>query len=226
MNWQHETHSPLTYTCIPNLWLIKEEWLSADAPATAAGAGYRRRIKISYWVTSSGSLVDKRRFWQKCPASQQVRKEPTKNKFLVNFHFELAAWHPFSSDLPLPPKSLVDKRRMKGCRCCCRRIKIFYWVSSSKSLVDKRRFWQKCPASQHVRKEPTKNGFLVNFCFELTAWHPFSSDLPLHLKSLVDKKRMIVCCCHLYCRCPCCCRCPPPQDQSLLLSFVIKVFGW
>ncbi len=40
---------------------------------------------------------------------------------------------------------------------------------SSKSLVDKRRFQQKCPASQHVSKEPTKNEFLVNFCFELTA---------------------------------------------------------
>jgi hypothetical protein len=48
-------------------------------------------------------------------------------------------------------------------------LKISYWVSSSKSLVDNRRFWQNGPASEHVRKEPTKNKFLVNFCFELTA---------------------------------------------------------
>jgi hypothetical protein len=60
------------------------------------------------------------------------------------------------------------------------------------SLVDKRRFWQNGPASQHIGKKPTKNKFLVNFCFELTAWNPFSSDLPLPPESLVDKQRMIV----------------------------------
>ena len=38
--------------------------------------------------------------------------------------------------------------------------KISYRVSSSKSLVDKRRFWQNGPASQHVRKETTKNKFV------------------------------------------------------------------
>ncbi len=199
--------------------------------------------KISYWVTSSKSLVDKRRFQQKCPASQHVRKEPTKNKFLVNFCFELIAWHPFSSDLPLPPESLADERRMIVCRCpclpaaaaataaapvCLRRIQIFYWVSSSKSLVDKRRFPQKCPAGQHIRKESTKNKFLVDFCFELTAWNSFSSDLPLPPKSFVDKRRMIVCrwCCHCHCCCHSCCRCLPTNDQNLLLSFIIQVFCW
>jgi hypothetical protein len=39
---------------------------------------------------------------------------------------------------------------------------------TSTSLVDRSRFWQNGLASQHVRKEPTKNEFLVNFCFELT----------------------------------------------------------
>jgi hypothetical protein len=47
------------------------------------------------------------------------------------------------------------------------------------------RFRQNGPASQHVRKEPAKNKFLVNFCFELTAQHLFSSDLPPSPKSLV-----------------------------------------
>ncbi len=183
------------------------------------------------------SSVDKRRFRQKCPASQHVRKEPTKNKCLVNFHFELTAWHPFSSHLPLPPKSMVDKERMIVCRCCCRcrsRCHCHYCchcpppkdqnllLSSIKSLVDKRRFRQKCPASQHVRKEPTKNRFLVHFLFELTAWNPFSSDLPLPPICLVDKTRMIVCCC----RCHCCCRWLPPQNQNLLLSYIIQVFSW
>jgi hypothetical protein len=72
------------------------------------------------------------------------------------------------------------------------RIKISYWVSLFKSLVDKSRFLQNGPASQHVRKEPTKNGFSDNLCFELTAWNPFSSDLPLPQNVLVDKRRMIV----------------------------------
>ncbi len=147
----------------------------------------------------------KKRFQQNGPASQHVRKEPTKNKFLVDFCFALTAWNPFSLYLPLPPKSLVDKRRMTvvehveicscgicncswwtfieqiggfavpvvefnlldlqvmdlylmSCGICpylpniwliVRRmiltehagIKISYWVSSSNSLVDKRRFW-------------------------------------------------------------------------------------
>jgi len=56
---------------------------------------------------------------------------------------------------------------------------------SSKSLVDKGRFRQNGPASQHVRKEPTKNEFLVNFCFDLTALHLFSSDMPPSSISLV-----------------------------------------
>ncbi len=233
MNWQHETPSLLTYPYLPNLWLIKQEELSAAAAATAAAAGRCRRIKISFWVTSSKSSVDKRRFRQKCPASQYVRKEPTKNKFLINFCFELTAWHTFSSDLPLPPKSLVDKSRMIVFRCHCR-CRCHYCclclplqdqnllLRFIKSLVYKRRFQQKCPASQHVRQEPTKIKFLVNFRFELTAWNPFSSDLPLPPKSLVDKRRMIVCCC------PCHCRCCwlPPQDHNLLLSYIIQVFSW
>ncbi len=85
LNWQHEAHSYPTYPYLPNLWLIKQEWSSAAAAATDAAAGRGRRIKISYWVTSSKSSVDKRGFCQKCPASQHVRKEPTKNKFLVDF---------------------------------------------------------------------------------------------------------------------------------------------
>ncbi len=40
---------------------------------------------------------------------------------------------------------------------------------SSTSLVLKSRFWHNEPASQHVRKEPIKQEFLVNFCFKLTA---------------------------------------------------------
>ncbi len=40
---------------------------------------------------------------------------------------------------------------------------------SSTSLILRRRFWQNEPASPHVRKEPIKQEFLVNFCFELTA---------------------------------------------------------
>ena len=98
----------------------------------------------------------------------------------------------------------------------------FLQATSYKLLVHKRRFWQNGPASQHVRKEPTKNKFLVNFCFELTAWNSFSSDLPLPPKSLVDKRRMIVCHCHCHRHC----RWPPPQNQNLLLSCIIQVFGW
>ena len=39
--------------------------------------------------------------------------------------------------------------------------KTSYRVSSFKLLVDKRRFWQNGPASQHVRKEPTKKEFYL-----------------------------------------------------------------
>ncbi len=53
------------------------------------------------------------------------------------------------------------------------------------------RFWQNGPASQHIRKEPAKNEFLVDFCFELTAQHLFSSDLPPSNKSLVDTKKAL-----------------------------------
>ncbi len=224
-------------------------WLQVRRMIVVEHAG----IKISYWDWSSKSLIDKERFRQNGPASQHVRKKPTKNGFLIDFCSELTAWNPFSSEPPLPPKSLVDKRKMIVvehveicncgiCNCSCwtciaqvvgfavlvvrlhfldlqlmdlhwtscgigpylpnlslivRRmmdvdhagIKIFYWVSSSKSLVDKRRFWQNGPASQNVRKEINKNGFLVDFCFDLTASNPFTCDLPLPPKSLVDKKK-------------------------------------
>ncbi len=250
---------------LPNLWLKIRRMIVVEH------AG----IKVSYW--GFGRSVQ--------PVNTSGRNQQ-KNEFLVDFCFELTAWNPFSSDLPLLPKSLVDKRRMIVvehveicsygiCNCSCstsiekvvgftvlvvdfhllnlqlmdlhwiscgirpyqqnfwlivRRmrvvehagIKISYWVSSSKSLVDKRRFRQKCPASQHVRKEPTKNKFLVDFFFELTAWNPFSSDLPLPPKSLIDNTKMIVC----RCRCHCRCRWPLPQDQNRLLSFIIQVFGW
>ncbi len=56
---------------------------------------------------------------------------------------------------------------------------------SFKSLVDRSRIWQNGPASQHVRKEPAKNRFFVDFHLELTAQRLFSSDLPPSPKSLV-----------------------------------------
>jgi hypothetical protein len=58
-------------------------------------------------------------------------------------------------------------------------------------LIDRSRFWQNGPASQHVRKEPAKNEFLVDFCFELTAQRLFSSDLPPSPKSLVYTRKAL-----------------------------------
>ncbi len=138
--------------------------------------------KISNWISSSKSLVDKRRFWQNGQALQ-----------LMDLHWRSCGIHPYLPNLWLIVRRMIVVEHAG--------IKISYWVSSSKSLVDKRRFRQNGPVSQHVRKEPTKNKFLVNFCFELTAQHLFSSDLPLPPKYLVDKRRMIVvehveiCCC-------------------------------
>jgi hypothetical protein len=40
---------------------------------------------------------------------------------------------------------------------------------SSTSLVLRSRFWKSEPASPHIRKEPIKQEFAVDFCFELTA---------------------------------------------------------
>ncbi len=120
---------------------------------------------------SSNSVVDKGRFCQNGPASQHARKEPTKNKFLVNFCFELTAQHLFSSDLPPSPKSLVDtwkalpihpKKSLSLKKKSLLSIPLVL-TPSSKSLVDKGRFQQNGPASQHVRKESTKSKFLDNF---------------------------------------------------------------
>jgi hypothetical protein len=65
----------------------------------------------------------------------------------------------------------------------------FLLATSSKSLVDRSRFWQNGPASQHDRKETTKNEFLVNFCFELTAQRLIFSDLSPSPKSLVYTRK-------------------------------------
>ncbi len=111
--------------------------------------------------------------------------------FLYFFDLQLMDLHWTSCGIcPYLPNLWLLVRRMMDVEHAG--IKISYWVSSSKSLIDKKRFWQNGPARQHFRKEPTKNGFLVNFCFDLTAWNPFSSDLPITSKSLVDKRRMIV----------------------------------
>jgi hypothetical protein len=117
-------------------------------------------------ATSSKSLVDRGKFWQNGPASQHVRKEPTYNKFLVDFCFALTAWCLLSSDLPLSPKSLFFTRKALPIPPRKNSLSLkknphspFLQASppSSKSLVDKGRFWQNGPASQHIRKEPTKN---------------------------------------------------------------------
>ncbi len=108
---------------LSNLWLIVRRMIVVEH------AG----IKLSYWVSSSKSLVNKRRFRQNGPVSQHIRKEATINKFLVNVCFELTAWNPFSSDLPLPPKSLVDKRRMIIMEhleiCSCGICNCSWWTS-------------------------------------------------------------------------------------------------
>ncbi len=107
---------------LPNLWLILRRMIVVEH------AG----IKISYWVSSSKSLVDEKRFRQNGPASQHIREEPTKNKFLVNFCFEWTTWNPFSSDLFLSPQSLVEKRRMKVVEhveiCSCGICNCSWWT--------------------------------------------------------------------------------------------------
>ncbi len=102
----------------------------------------------------------------------------------MDLHWTSCGIHPYLPNLLLIVKTMIVVEHA--------RIKISYWVYSSKSLVDKRRFWQNGPASQHIRKEPTKKGLLVDFCFESLAWNLFSSDPSLPPKSLVDKQRMIV----------------------------------
>ena len=126
---------------------------------------------------SSNSVVDKGRFCQNGPASQHARKEPTKNKFLVNFCFELTAQHLFSSDLPPSPKSLVDTwkalpihpQKSLSLKNNSPLSIPLVPTSSSTSLVLRSRFRQNEPASPHVRKEPIKQEFLVDYRFELTA---------------------------------------------------------
>jgi hypothetical protein len=143
-------------------------------------------------------LVDRIRFWQNEQASQHVRKEPTKNELLIDFCFELIAQRLFSSDLPPSPKTLVYTR--KELPIPTPKIPVpkktllsilLVLIPSSKSLVDKGKFWQNGPASQHVRKEPTKNKFLVNFYVESTAQRLFSSDLPPSPISLVVRTKKV-----------------------------------
>ncbi len=148
---------------------------------------------------SSKSLVDRSRFWQNGPASQHVWKEPANNEFLVNFCFELTAQRLFFCDLPPSPKSLVYTRKalpvpsqkILSLKTNSPLSILLVLPPSSKSLVDKGIFWQNRPASQHIRKEPTKNKFLVNFRFELTAQRLFSFDLPPSPKSFVYTRKAL-----------------------------------
>ena len=110
MNWQHSASSPLTCPHPPNLWFIQGK----HSPSPPKNSCPSRRFPASILFIlppSSKSLVDMSRFWQNGPASQHVRKEPAKNKFLVNFCFELTAQHLFSSDLLPSSISLVYTRK-------------------------------------------------------------------------------------------------------------------
>ncbi len=103
LNWQCSASSPLTCPHFPYLWLFTLK----NIPLPLNNIPHLPFLL----AVSSKSLVDRSRFQQKKPASQHFRKEPAKNKFLVNFFFELTAQHLFSSDLPPPPKSLVYTRK-------------------------------------------------------------------------------------------------------------------
>ncbi len=169
MNWQHSASSPMIFHDLPYLWLFTLKRILTP----------RNNIPHPPFLlaTSFKSLIDRSWFWQNGPARQHVRKEPAKNKFLLDFHFELTAQRLFSSDLPPPPKSLVYTR--KAIPAPQKKVLspetiffasiLFTLPPSSKSLVDKGIYWQNGPASQHVRKEPAKNEFLVDFHFDLTA---------------------------------------------------------
>jgi hypothetical protein len=96
-------------------------------------------------------------------------KNTAKQELFDNFPFELTAWRLFSLDHPPSPISLVDQTKK-----AFHFKKQFYppnflHATSYKSFIDKKRFQQNGPASQHIRKESAKNKFLVDFCFELTA---------------------------------------------------------
>ncbi len=97
MNQQHSTSSPLICHHRPNLWLFTLKTYSHSPK--------------QYSQPALKSLVNRSRFQQNGPASLHVRKEPAKNKFLVNFCFELTAQCLFSSDLPPPPKYVVYKSK-------------------------------------------------------------------------------------------------------------------
>jgi hypothetical protein len=144
-------------------------------------------------------LVDKRRFWQNGPASQHIGKEPTKKRFLVNFCFELTAWNPFSFDLPLPPKSLVDKQRMIVVEhvviCSCEICNFSCWTCIEQVV-----------GFAVLVVEFSFFGLAVNGLALNKLW-----DLPLPPKSLVDSKKNY--------------GCGTCRDQNLLLSFIIQVFG-
>ncbi len=95
---------------LPNLWLIVSRRMMV-----VENAG----IKISYWVLSSKSLVDKRRFQQKCPASQHIRKEPTKNDFIFQIVLNWQHKTPSSLTYPyLPNLWLIEEvEHVEICSC-------------------------------------------------------------------------------------------------------------
>ncbi len=141
-----------------------------------------------------------RRFWQNGPVSSQcVRKKPTKNKFLVDFCFELTAWNPFSSDLPLPSKTLIDKRRMIVAEhveiCSCGICNCSWWTS----------------IEQVVGFTVLVEQFSVLRLADELALNKLW-DLPLPPKSLVDSIKND--------------SCGTCRHQNLILSFIIQVFGW
>jgi hypothetical protein len=124
-------------------------------------------------------LVDRSRFWQNGPASQHVRKKPTKNKLLVDFCFELTAYCLFSSDHPPSPISLVvHTKKVFPLPATIFPTYLFYKPRPPNHWLREADFGK-------IRKETNKKEFLVNFCFELTAQCLFSSDLPPSSISLV-----------------------------------------
>ncbi len=174
---------------LANLWLILG-WM-----IVVEHAG----INISYWVSSSKSFVGD------CEGfSRMVQPVNTSGRnqlaFSFNFCFELTAWNPFSSNLPLPPKSLVDKRRM----IVVKHVEIFSFGICNCS-------WWTC-IEQIVRLAVlvvslSVLGLAVDGLALNKLW-----DLPLPPISLVDSKKN-----H---------SCGTCRDQYLLLSFIIQVFGW
>ncbi len=157
---------------LPNLWLIELQWYLRYMKNDSCGVCV---AVVGLAMVAVGHALNKLRdllfWWWKLHFLDMQ---------LMDLHWTSCGICPY-----LPNHWLILRRMIVVEHAG---IKISYWVSSSKPLVDKRRFWQNGPASQHVRNEPTKHEFLVDFCFELTAWNPFSSDLPLSPKSLIDKE--------------------------------------